>query len=992
MRKQFFVLWVVVFIVSAQPGFAWYSQLFPFNSGSYDEATVNFNSRNWVLDDYSYTGYNLGETPLQTGIPCNVQTIAGTGDITAELQNKINTVGAAGGGIVRIPAGAYTITSVDMGTGLGQRAIGINYNNVSVEGAGSGYTIINVPATHSYDENANSFEGTFTIEKNYFAWSKGWTDPSTTLCTVNNVINEGDTYITGLSIPGAVTAGSWVLIIQYFWASLIANNGATGTWTACPPTCGGNPGREYAFSYLRRVVSTDASGITIDAPIPHTLDPANNPINIKDPGVSSNMVSNCGVSGMTIQFADNNNSTTSNLPSGCAVYFQGTLNCWVKDVLIKNFPRYGICVEYSARVTVADSYIKKAQNFGGGGNGYAFFNTCSQNTLFENCTGETARHNFIVSRAISSYVVMTHCRSIDSREGEDTHFSLANAILRDDYYQSNGNDLNGYNRGSTSSGAYESYLSGALWNCAGDGYGGIYYGGTINITPSGDGSAIIIGGPDKHTVYDGSYYDAGGTYHPGDIMPANAGLQVGPGPNGSRKNVLYEGLGTTGLQPQSLYVQQLTNRLGTIPTLWANVCGDAPTMTPVPTNTPILTPGILVYDSDHPAWGAGPGSGAPTMLNTLTPGNNQYDKGQNRTINGSQSIRYTAVGTDWSILTQFSGPNIQTSALNRLDFWVYPTNTNLNFRLQLMNYSAGVGTDVGSSLIISGAQADGGAFTANTWNHVAIPTASFGYSGTFNGLDLRGNTNTAANTFWLDDIYFIPNTLPTATFTPTPTPTFTISSTVSSTPTITGTYTRTSTMTDTPVYSPTQTWTGTPPTASETASVSQTVIITITETRTATPPASATASMSPTNTITPTLTTQSPSATKTATNTPTAQAPSPTMTATNVPTPSGTAGEAGIKDVFFYPNPFIVNAGTIYLHFYVSRALVSADLKIYTAAFRKIRYIRWESGFMAGDHAEPIPWRQIGNLANGTYYFVLTGEWADKTEVRGKTGSFILLK
>jgi hypothetical protein len=951
-----FTTFLLFFLVAAAPANAWYSQLFPYSAGSYDEATVSYNSRNWRLDDYSYVGYNLGATPLQTGIPCNVQTITGTGDITAELQNKINTVGAAGGGIIKIPAGTYTITSVDMGTGLGQRTIGINYNNVSVEGAGSGYTIINVPATHSYDENANTFEGTFSIEKTYFAWNKGWSDPSTTLCTVNNIINDGDTYITGLSNLGAVNTGSWILIIQYFWSTLVTNNG-NGAWTICPPACGGNPGREEAFSYLRKVVSKDASGITIDAPVPYTLNPANNPINIKDPGAASSMIQNCGVSGMTIQFADNNNSTTSNLPSGCAVYFEGALNCWVKDINILNFPRYGICVEYSARISVEDSHTKKAQNFGGGGNGYAFFNTCSQNVLYKNCVGETARHNFIVSRAISSYVVMSHCRSIESVEGEDTHFSLAHAILRDDYYQSNGNDLNGYNRGSTSGGAYESYLTGALWNCAGDGYGGIYYGGTINITPSNDGSAIIIGGPDRHTIYDGSYYDNGGTYHPGDIMPANAGLQVGPGPNGTRKNVLYEGLGSAGLQPQSLYEQQLSNRAGTV-AQWANVCGDAPTMTPVPTNTPILTPGILVYDSDHPAWGAGPGSGAPTMLNTLTPGNNQFDKGQNRTVNGTRSIRYTAAGSDWSIMTQFSGPNILTSDMNRLDFWIYPTAANLNFRLQLMNFAAGVGTDIGNSIIITGAQADGGAFTINTWNHVAIPVASFGYPGTFNGLDLRDNTNTAGNTFWLDDIYFIPDVLPTPTGA---------------------------------ANTPTQTETGTPPTASATASVSQTIIITNTETRTASPSVSSTGSPASSAIPTGTATTQNPTLTVTKTFTPTSTC---TISLMPVPTPTHIpeSGKFEIKGVLVYPDPFMEGQDMLYLSCNVSQTPQYIAIKFYTMAFRLVREIKWTTGIAAGDNTLQAAAREIGNLANGTYYYVIVSGNENNGEIKSRAGEFIVLR
>ncbi|MCE5300424.1 MAG: glycoside hydrolase family 18 protein [Spirochaetia bacterium] len=767
----FFLLVAVVFMPAVSNG--WYSQLFPYNSGSYDEVAVNFNGVDWQLDDYSYVGYKLGEAPLQTGVPCSIQTITGTGDITQELQDRIVSVGSSGGGIVKIPAGTYTITQTSAG-----KPIAINYDNVSIEGAGQGRTIINVPATHNYVEIADKFEGTFTFEQANWAWNKGWVENGTQLSTVTNTINRGATYITGLPGLASITVGSWIVIQQYFWQQLVTDNSA-GAWIY------GDPGnREYSFTYLRKVLSKDASGITIDAPIPYTLNPANNTIRIKASG-SSYMVENSGISGMTIQFADNNNSTDNYRPSGCAIYFEGALNCWVKDVFIYNFPRYGICVEYSARISVVDSYIKKAQDFGGGGNGYGFYTNCSQNVLFKNCTGEETRHNFIVSRALSHYVVMTHCKSIDSRQGEDTHFGFAHAILRDDYYQSNGNNLNGYNRGITSSNAYESYLTGALWNCAGDGYAGIYYGGTINITPASYGNAIVVGGTDKHIVTDGTHYENdGSTYTPGDNVAALAGLQVGPGPVGTRKNVLYEGTGFAGLQPQSLYEEQLKNRVGTAAS-WANVCSEAATYTPVPTVTPVLSPGILVYDSDHPAFGVGQGGSAPTPVTSLTPGNNPDDLGQNRTINGGESMRFITTGSDWGVVANLSGPDMQTADVAGVDFWIYPMNAGMNFRMRLLNNNTAT---VGNSLIVTGAMADGGVFTANRWNHVNIPITSFAYTGAFDGLELRNNTATAGNTFWLDDIYIRLNTVPTATLTQTPPLN---SPTLTSTPTLTATPTRT---------------------------------------------------------------------------------------------------------------------------------------------------------------------------------------------------------
>src|SRR5262249_41145020 len=80
---------------NAQP---WNSQLLPKIGGKYVSRTVNFGGRDWKLDDFSYVGYKLGETPLAT-VPCHkvLQISATNADISKELQAAIDAMGAAGG-------------------------------------------------------------------------------------------------------------------------------------------------------------------------------------------------------------------------------------------------------------------------------------------------------------------------------------------------------------------------------------------------------------------------------------------------------------------------------------------------------------------------------------------------------------------------------------------------------------------------------------------------------------------------------------------------------------------------------------------------------------------------------------------------------------------------------------------------------------------------------------------------------------------------------
>src|ERR1700680_4209171 len=125
------------------PAESWNSQLLPNISGKYTAQTVSFAGRTWTLDDFSYVGYYLG-TKSPGSVPCNVVNVTATGDITQAVQAAIDTVGKAGGGSVRIPAGTFSMSG----------PVAVPYNNVSIEGAGSGQTIINVLSNFASDDGA----------------------------------------------------------------------------------------------------------------------------------------------------------------------------------------------------------------------------------------------------------------------------------------------------------------------------------------------------------------------------------------------------------------------------------------------------------------------------------------------------------------------------------------------------------------------------------------------------------------------------------------------------------------------------------------------------------------------------------------------------------------------------------------------------------------------------------------------------------------------
>jgi signal peptidase I len=528
---------------------AWCSRLLPLIQGKFVIQPVTYAGQTWSIDDYSYVGYLLGAKNL-AAVPINRAGITKTGNITRELQDTIDSLARSGGGSVLIPEGSFIISS----------SIIVPHNNISIEGAGSGKTIIQIP--ENYNPQQDPYEGVFTFGKTIGKQNDKWISRGLHLSSVSTPVYRGDTHIDADSASN-MHVGDWIVLQQYFWQNFVDHNSA-GSWPInLHPIPTDSENRVFSFAYLRQITRIVGNRIFVDAPIPWTLNPASNYINIRSTKQTQNelMKENIGLKGVTIQFANQ----SFNRPRGAAVYFEGVRNGWVQDVKVHNFPRNGIYLRSSARITCLECEVSKAQDEGGGGYGYSFLVYASQNILIKRCYGEGTRHNFLSSRTLTSMLVYTQCTSVNATQPDDTHHSFGQAILWDKHTQRQGNSLEALNRQRQSTDAYETLGSGVIWNFYGDGVKGqVSSGGEIHVKPSPDGQAIITGVTGNHRVFDNSKLQeaSGGKYHfiRGEQMLPKQGLQVGSQTT-ALQNVLYEGIGQSGLQPESLYEALLSNRL-----------------------------------------------------------------------------------------------------------------------------------------------------------------------------------------------------------------------------------------------------------------------------------------------------------------------------------------------------------------------------------------------------------------------------------------------
>ncbi len=538
------LLFLLPLLVSAQ---TWHSQLLPFSGGHFERRPVSFNGRDWMLDDFSYTGYHLGARSLGS-VPCRIRTIEGAGDITASLQAAIDEIARAGGGIVRIPAGEFTISAT----------ITITSNNISIEGAGSGRTLVRVPNTYQPRDESN--EGLFTFGKPVGGWNQGWVHQGRQITSVTTAIRRGDFHADAAD-ASSIRPGHWVVLQQYFWKDLVDGNSASpNRWKD------DGSDRIFSFTYLRQVLAVTGNRVLFDAPIPWNLDPANNPVLLRF--TNDRMLENAGIRGLTIEFANNRNSAVGR-PLGTAVYFEGVRNGWAADIKARNISRFGLHMIHSARITLLDCEVRGVQDYGDSGYGYGFHVHSSQNILLKRCVVDDARRPFTSQRALTSTLVYSECRSSNATQGDDTHHSMIHSVLWDRHTQRDGVNLAAYNRGDFSTGAYESFGSGVVWNFDGDGVRGrVSTGGQIHLKPSPDGQAILAGGTGAHAVFDGS---RGNPFLTGERMASRPGLQTGTR-EAALGNVLYEGLGQPGLDPASLFDALLRERGGVAAITAADSC------------------------------------------------------------------------------------------------------------------------------------------------------------------------------------------------------------------------------------------------------------------------------------------------------------------------------------------------------------------------------------------------------------------------------------
>jgi hypothetical protein len=551
MMKKNITLLILLFLtgfgVNAQ---TWRSTYYPATWKS--PVTKNFYT-DAFLQDYSYAGYKRGEVAPSilatktfdvTKAPYSADNTGKT-DATLAIQSAIDAAKANGGGIVYLPAGTYQVNP-----GTNAYCIIISSSSVYLKGAGIGKTFI---YNNTYTMNSKKI-----ISVN---GSPSWsTIPSSKALLTADIMNPVN--VLPIDNPSLFKVGDLVIVRNVIGDAWITEHNEPG-WLGYGSSLGG-------LMYCRYITAVDIANktITIDVPLRYALKTRDGACVYK---MSNGMISEVGLSNFSIGNIQNpatsgygeNDYTIAgtggyDCHSSYLIVFTGVVNGWMKNIATykpasnttgAHMLSNGILVQYSKNVTIDSCDISHAQYGGGGGNGYAYRISANE-VLLKNSTAYYVRHGMVFSDMWCSGNVFHNCKDIKtgtqcgstgaettSGHGSDHHMHFSQSNLIDQCYSENSGFFAAYRNFGTAPMHLLTSTHSAYWN--------ISSGGTnaycIWTQQSRYGYAIGTSGTGSTVNTSEAYAGSAAKTDPVDITEG-----IGNGAN---------------LIPQSLYADQLTNRL-----------------------------------------------------------------------------------------------------------------------------------------------------------------------------------------------------------------------------------------------------------------------------------------------------------------------------------------------------------------------------------------------------------------------------------------------
>lgn len=223
---------------------------------------------------------------------------------------------------------------------------------------------------------------------------------------------------------------------------------------------GWTPSR-YTISYKRKILSVRGNVITLDAPVFESIDPSYSQAVLQSfewPG----HLENVGIEHVLLDSTYSSPTDDNHTESG--VTFSNTEHGWVKDIEARHFGYSAVTIDSSSsNISVLDSRSIDPISQIIGGRRYSF-NNSGQRNLFRNCFTKNGRHDFVTGAAVAGPNVFLRGKSTQPHSNIGPHHRWAVGTLFDNIVSSDG-EIDVENRADYGTGQGWAGAQTLFWNC-----------------------------------------------------------------------------------------------------------------------------------------------------------------------------------------------------------------------------------------------------------------------------------------------------------------------------------------------------------------------------------------------------------------------------------------------------------------------------------------------------------------------------------------------
>lgn len=423
------------------------SQLIYLDQGELTYAPFAMNGQSNVVNtipDFSYAGYMGGGVSLPTDVPVKATVSPEEGDDASRIQAAINQVEA----LEPDQNGFRGVVLIKAGHYSLKNILAIRKSGVVLRGEGQGLNGTVLHSNPRVEHTVINVLGPGGVSKDIESTQAITTD-YVPVGAYSFEVEDASDYEAGQKIVVTrIPNQAWIDALGMDWGTLCAGETNCTGWT--PST--------YTVDHERTITAISGNTVSINIPIVDVMEVGYGGGSISKIQ-SSSRISKCGIENMRIQSFYNGNSDESH--AWTAVRLRDAENCWVKQVTGQYLAYSTVNIESANFTTVQDCAYIDPKSQVSGGRRYSFAIQEGLGNLFQRCYAIDGRHDFVTGSRVTGPNVFLDGLAESAESDIGPHHRWATGTLFDNIRAAS---TRVWNRGSSGTGHGWSGAQTMFWN------------------------------------------------------------------------------------------------------------------------------------------------------------------------------------------------------------------------------------------------------------------------------------------------------------------------------------------------------------------------------------------------------------------------------------------------------------------------------------------------------------------------------------------------